>query len=140
MVDGAVLLVDANEGPLQQTKFVVEKALKAGIRPLVVLNKVWRMCMQPTFQYLQGTTAYFLQGAAVTWERCDVNVCGECRWTGQAPPKTDAGRWRATSSTCLHRWVPQRSSWISKSCTPLHERYSSSACHIKLMSAAAFMG
>ena len=40
MVDGAVLLVDANEGPLQQTKFVVEKALKAGIRPIVVLNKV----------------------------------------------------------------------------------------------------
>ncbi|CAL8470047.1 g9589 [Coccomyxa elongata] len=42
MVDGAVLLVDANEGPLQQTKFVVEKALKAGIRPIVVLNKVDR--------------------------------------------------------------------------------------------------
>ena len=40
MVDGAVLLVDANEGPLQQTKFVVEKALKAGICPIVVLNKV----------------------------------------------------------------------------------------------------
>ena len=40
MVDGAVLLVDANEGPLQQTKFVVEKALRAGIRPVVVLNKV----------------------------------------------------------------------------------------------------
>ena len=40
MVDGAVLLVDANEGPLQQTRFVVEKALRAGIRPIVVLNKV----------------------------------------------------------------------------------------------------
>jgi hypothetical protein len=40
MVDGAVLLVDANEGPLQQTRFVVEKALRAGIRPVVVLNKV----------------------------------------------------------------------------------------------------
>ena len=41
MVDGAVLLVDANEGPLSQTKFVVEKALKHGLRPLVVLNKVF---------------------------------------------------------------------------------------------------
>ncbi len=39
MVDGAVLLVDANEGPLSQTKFVVEKALRHGLRPLVVLNK-----------------------------------------------------------------------------------------------------
>ena len=40
MVDGALLLVDANEGPLSQTKFVVEKALKHGLRPIVVLNKV----------------------------------------------------------------------------------------------------
>ncbi len=40
MVDGAVLLVDANEGPLSQTKFVLGKALRAGLRPLVVLNKV----------------------------------------------------------------------------------------------------
>ena len=42
MVDGAVLLVDATEGPLSQTKFVVEKALKRGLHPLVVLNKVDR--------------------------------------------------------------------------------------------------
>ncbi|EFN51124.1 hypothetical protein CHLNCDRAFT_141310 [Chlorella variabilis] len=42
MVDGAVLLVDANEGPLSQTKFVVEKALRRGLRPVVVLNKVDR--------------------------------------------------------------------------------------------------
>ena len=40
MVDGALLLVDANEGPLSQTKFVVEKALRHGLRPIVVLNKV----------------------------------------------------------------------------------------------------
>lgn len=40
MVDGCLLLVDANEGPLSQTKFVLGKALKAGLRPLVVLNKV----------------------------------------------------------------------------------------------------
>ena len=40
MVDGALLLVDANEGPLSQTKFVLEKALKQGLKPIVVLNKV----------------------------------------------------------------------------------------------------
>lgn len=40
MVDGAILLVDANEGPLSQTKFVVEKALRHGLRPIVVINKV----------------------------------------------------------------------------------------------------
>jgi GTP-binding protein len=40
MVDGAVLLVDAAEGPMPQTKFVTQKALALGLRPIVVLNKV----------------------------------------------------------------------------------------------------
>ena len=42
MVDGALVLVDAAEGPLPQTKFVVSKALKLGLRPIVVINKVDR--------------------------------------------------------------------------------------------------
>ncbi len=42
MVDGAIVLVDASEGPLPQTKFVVSKALKRGIRPIVVINKIDR--------------------------------------------------------------------------------------------------
>jgi len=42
MVDGAIVLVDAAEGPLPQTKFVVSKALKQGLRPIVVINKVDR--------------------------------------------------------------------------------------------------
>ena len=42
MVDGVVVLVDAAEGPLPQTKFVVGKALKLGLRPIVVINKVDR--------------------------------------------------------------------------------------------------
>ncbi|WP_299280751.1 translational GTPase TypA [uncultured Tateyamaria sp.] len=40
MVDGVVLLVDAAEGPMPQTKFVTSKALKLGLRPIVVVNKV----------------------------------------------------------------------------------------------------
>ena len=40
MVDGVVLLVDAAEGPMPQTKFVTQKALKLGLRPIVVVNKV----------------------------------------------------------------------------------------------------
>ena len=47
MVDGAVLLVDAEEGPLPQTKFVVSKALKRGIKPIVVINKVDRKDARP---------------------------------------------------------------------------------------------
>jgi GTP-binding protein len=42
MVDGAIVLVDAAEGPLPQTKFVVSKALRQGLRPIVVINKIDR--------------------------------------------------------------------------------------------------
>ena len=42
MVDGVVVLVDAAEGPMPQTKFVVGKALKLGLRPIVAVNKVDR--------------------------------------------------------------------------------------------------
>jgi GTP-binding protein len=48
MVDGALVLVDAAEGPLPQTKFVVSKALKMGLRPIVVINKVDRSDARPT--------------------------------------------------------------------------------------------
>ncbi|MGB6285015.1 MAG: translational GTPase TypA [Xanthobacteraceae bacterium] len=47
MVDGALVLVDAAEGPLPQTKFVVSKALKMGLRPIVVINKVDRSDARP---------------------------------------------------------------------------------------------
>src|SRR5690606_17368777 len=42
MVDGALLLVDAAEGPMPQTKFVLTKALAIGLKPIVVINKVDR--------------------------------------------------------------------------------------------------
>ena len=47
MVDGALVLVDAAEGPLPQTKFVVSKALKMGLKPIVVINKVDRGDARP---------------------------------------------------------------------------------------------
>ena len=47
MVDGALVLVDAAEGPLPQTKFVVSKALKLGLKPIVVINKVDRPDARP---------------------------------------------------------------------------------------------
>lgn len=47
MVDGALLVVDANEGPMPQTRYVLQKALKAGVRPVVVLNKMDREGARP---------------------------------------------------------------------------------------------
>ena len=48
MVDGVLVLVDAAEGPLPQTKFVTMKALKRGLEPIVVVNKVDRPDARPT--------------------------------------------------------------------------------------------
>ncbi|GLR48995.1 translational GTPase TypA [Shinella yambaruensis] len=42
MVDGAIVLVDSSEGPMPQTKFVVGKALKVGLKPIVAINKIDR--------------------------------------------------------------------------------------------------
>ncbi|MDR2902289.1 MAG: translational GTPase TypA [Lactobacillales bacterium] len=47
MVDGVIVLVDAAEGPLPQTKFVVGKALKLGLKPIVVINKIDRSDARP---------------------------------------------------------------------------------------------
>ncbi|MFL5219535.1 MAG: GTP-binding protein, partial [Microvirga sp.] len=48
MVDGVIVLVDAAEGPMPQTKFVVSKALKIGLRPIVAVNKVDRPDARPS--------------------------------------------------------------------------------------------
>ncbi len=47
MVDGCILIVDANEGPMPQTRFVLKKALEKGLRPIVVVNKIDRPNADP---------------------------------------------------------------------------------------------
>ncbi|BAW95966.1 GTP-binding protein [[Synechococcus] sp. NIES-970] len=47
MVDGCILIVDANEGPMPQTRFVLKKALEKGLRPIVVVNKIDRPNVHP---------------------------------------------------------------------------------------------
>ncbi|MGB5915947.1 MAG: GTP-binding protein, partial [Phormidesmis sp.] len=47
MVDGCLLIVDANEGPMPQTRFVLKKALEKGLRPIVVVNKIDRPRADP---------------------------------------------------------------------------------------------
>src|SRR6266403_604640 len=48
MADGCLLLVDAAEGPLPQTRFVLRKAFECGLRPIVVVNKIDRPDARPT--------------------------------------------------------------------------------------------
>ncbi len=47
MVDGVVLLVDASEGPLPQTRYVLSKALEAKLTPILVINKIDRPDARP---------------------------------------------------------------------------------------------
>src|SRR5260221_8152368 len=47
MADGCLLLVDAQEGPMPQTKFVLKKALELGLKPMVVINKIDKKFANP---------------------------------------------------------------------------------------------
>jgi len=88
MVDGVLLLVDAVEGPMPQTRFVTLKALKQGLRPIVVVNKVDRPGARPewvvnqTFELFDRLGATDAQldfpvvyaSALNGWATLDVNV------------------------------------------------------------------
>src|SRR5437763_9556313 len=60
MADGALLLVDAVDGPMPQTKFVLRKAFELGLRPILVINKVDRPTARPD-EVLAMTQDLFLE-------------------------------------------------------------------------------
>lgn len=72
MADGVVLLVDAFEGPMPQTRFVTGKALGLGIKPIVVVNKVDKENCRPDEVYEQVFDLFFNLGA--TEEQLDFPV------------------------------------------------------------------
>ncbi|MDX1661025.1 MAG: translational GTPase TypA [Gemmatimonadota bacterium] len=72
MVDGVLLLVDANEGPMPQTRYVLMRALKRGLTPVVLLNKVDRPNADPT-RALHDTFDLFVELGA-TDEQADFPV------------------------------------------------------------------
>ena len=51
MVDGVLLIVDANEGPMPQTRFVLKKAFANGLKPIVCVNKIDRDNARPAYAY-----------------------------------------------------------------------------------------
>jgi GTP-binding protein len=69
MVDGALLLVDANEGPMPQTRYVLMRALKLGLKPIVLFNKIDRPNARPD-EALHDTFDLFLELGA-TDEQAD---------------------------------------------------------------------
>ena len=72
MVDSVLLLVDAVEGPMPQTRFVTEKALKQGLRPIVVVNKIDRPGARPEWALDQTFDLFDRLGA--TDEQLDFPV------------------------------------------------------------------
>ena len=81
MVDGALVLVDAAEGPLPQTKFVVSKALRMGLKPIVVINKVDRADARVSHMYEPLHPAILrmivMVRRAAARQRIQVSLCGE---------------------------------------------------------------
>ena len=67
MVDGALLLVDAFEGPMAQTKFVLRKALEVGLRIIVVINKIDRQDARPD-EVLNEVFDLFVELEAEDWQ------------------------------------------------------------------------
>lgn len=72
MVDSVLLLVDANEGPMPQTRYVLMRALRLGLRPIVVVNKVDRPQAQPDLA-LSKTFDLFIELGA-NEDQCDFPV------------------------------------------------------------------
>ncbi len=60
MADGCLLVIDAQEGPMPQTKFVLKKALQIGLRPIVVINKIDKKAARPK-EVLEETYNLFLE-------------------------------------------------------------------------------
>jgi GTP-binding protein len=72
MVDGVVLLIDAQEGPMPQTRFVTKKALALGLRPILVVNKVDKPGSRP--QYVVNAAFDLFDKLGATDEQLDFPV------------------------------------------------------------------
>ncbi len=88
MVDSVLLLVDAVEGPMPQTRFVTKKALALGLRPIVVINKVDRPGARP--DYVINATFDLFDKLGATDEQLDFPVIYASGLNGWATPEAGA--------------------------------------------------
>lgn len=90
MVDGAVLLVDATEGPMAQTKFVLSKALALNLKPIVVLNKIDRPSARP--EAAESEIFDLFASLDATEEQLDFTTLYASAKEGWASLSPDSGR------------------------------------------------
>ena len=107
MVDGVLLLVDAVEGPMPQTRFVTKKALALGLKPIVVVNKIDRPGARPDF--VIDTTFDLFDKLGATEEQLDFPIIYASGLTGYAGLTDDVreGDMRPLFDAIL-KYVPQR--------------------------------
>jgi len=107
MVDGVLLLVDAVEGPMPQTRFVTRKALALGLKPIVVVNKIDRPGARPDFAV--NATFDLFDKLGATEEQLDFPIVYASGLSGYAGDSPDirTGDMRPLFETIL-RHVPQR--------------------------------
>lgn len=107
MVDGVLLLVDAVEGPMPQTRFVTRKALELGLKPIVVVNKIDRPGARP--DYAINATFDLFDKLGATEEQLDFPVIFASGLAGYAGLTDDvrSGDMRPLFSAILE-YVPQR--------------------------------
>ena len=111
MVDGVLLLVDAGDGPMPQTRFVTRKALAAGLKPIVVINKVDRPGARPEWVVNQTFDLFDKLGA--TEDQLDFPVIyasaleGYAGYTDNVEELKKIGNMRAIFDTVI-KYVPVR--------------------------------
>ena len=105
MVDGCLLIVDANEGPMPQTRFVLKKALEQGLRPIVFVNKIDRARVDPETAVDKVLDLFIELGADD--DQCDFPYLFGSGLGGFAKPdmKTDSDNMRPLFDAIL-RHVP----------------------------------
>jgi len=107
MVDGVLLLVDAVEGPMPQTRFVTRKALALGLKPIVVVNKIDRPGARP--DYVVNATFDLFDKLSATEAQLDFPVIYASALEGYAGTRSDvrSGDMRALFDAILEQ-VPVR--------------------------------
>jgi GTP-binding protein len=105
MVDGCLLIVDANEGPMPQTRFVLKKALEKGLRPIVFVNKIDRARVDPEIAVDKVLDLFLELGADD--DQCDFPYLFGSGMGGYAKPdmKTESDNMRPLFDAIL-RHVP----------------------------------
>jgi GTP-binding protein len=101
MADGAILLVDASEGPLPQTRFVLQKALASGLKIIVVINKIDRKDARPEAVLDQVYDLFIDLDASEDQLDFPSVLCHRPRRGGQERPKKS---WPMTCTPCF--WMP----------------------------------